>query len=268
MFKTVFIYIFTLCSFTLSPSLALAQSNDAQNQWQNGTQNRTQNGAPNRTKSDTPSPHPDIIVELFTSQGCSSCPSANKFTAKLARDPEKLILTYGVTYWDYLGWKDTFGQAKFTERQRAYGRALHIGNVYTPQIVLNGAAHSPRYSRNDVETMPLDMKRPKIDLVNTQNGLRVQVPDGMTADPIEIALVAYVPGEHSVDVSKGENRGRTLRLANVVKDVTIFQPSKGLDVETNIRPQNGLAYASLVHDVKSGKIITAARYSNRKGLKP
>ncbi len=203
---------------------------------------------------------PDIIVELFTSQGCSSCPPANKFAAKLSQDPEKLVLTYGVTYWDYLGWKDTFGQAKFTDRQRAYGRALHIGNVYTPQIVLNGSAHSPRYSRNDVETMTLRKARPTAHLTNGSEGLEVTLPQDVSPADVQVALITYIPGEQTVDVSKGENQGRTLRVANVVKDVKTLPPQAGHEFETQIRPETGLAYASLVHDIKTGKIITAARY--------
>jgi len=91
---------------------------------------------------------PSTVVELFTSQGCSSCPPANEFVGRLSEDENILVLTYGVTYWDYLGWKDTFGDPAFTQRQREYGQAFGIGNVYTPQIVLNGSAHSPQ-SRTD-----------------------------------------------------------------------------------------------------------------------
>jgi len=77
---------------------------------------------------------PSTVVELFTSQGCSSCPPANEFVGNLSDDKDVLVLTYGVTYWDYLGWKDTFGDPAFTQRQREYGQAFGIGNVYTPQI--------------------------------------------------------------------------------------------------------------------------------------
>ena len=74
---------------------------------------------------------PRSVVELFTSQGCSSCPPANEFVASLSEDEDKLVLSYGVTYWDYLGWKDTFGDPKFTQRQRSYGKALGATNIYT-----------------------------------------------------------------------------------------------------------------------------------------
>ena len=76
---------------------------------------------------------PISVVELFTSQGCSSCPPANNFVAKLAEDNEKLVLSYGVTYWDYLGWKDTFGDPEFTKRQRDYGKACLLYTSPSPR---------------------------------------------------------------------------------------------------------------------------------------
>jgi len=94
--------------------------------------------------------NPTHVVELFTSQGCSSCPPANRFVTKISEDPNKLVLSYGVTYWDYLGWTDTFGDPEFTQRQRDYRDAFGASNIYTPQIVLGGSAHSPRYSKRDV----------------------------------------------------------------------------------------------------------------------
>jgi len=98
---------------------------------------------------------PTHVVELFTSQGCSSCPPANRFVTKLADDPSMLVLTYGVTYWDYLGWTDTFGDPEFTKRQREYRDAFGAPNIYTPQIVLGGVDHSSRYSKKDVAAATL-----------------------------------------------------------------------------------------------------------------
>ena len=196
---------------------------------------------------------PSTVVELFTSQGCSSCPPANAFVGTLSEDADKLVLTYGVTYWDYLGWKDTFGDVRFTERQKAYGKAFGIGNVYTPQIVLNGSAHSPRYQRSDIDTMPL----------SADGGLDVNVTDGQVVitglenSPSHgsVVLVSFIPGWQSVDVSKGENHGRTLRLANVVTDV---QPIT--DGQANITATDSTAYAVLVHDGDTKQILDAAVY--------
>ncbi|WP_371397195.1 DUF1223 domain-containing protein [Fretibacter rubidus] len=196
---------------------------------------------------------PSTVVELFTSQGCSSCPPANAFVGALTEDTDKLVLSYGVTYWDYLGWKDTFGDVRFTERQKAYGKAFGIGNVYTPQIVLNGSAHSPRYQRRDIDTMPL----------NAKGGLDIDVTDGQVVitgladvdSTRPIVLVSFTPGWQSVDVSKGENNGRTLRLANVVTDVQPITTD-----QTAIRASDDTAYAVLVHDAETKKILNAAVY--------
>ena len=202
------------------------------------------------------STQPVSVVELFTSQGCSSCPPANKFAAKLAEDDDKLVLSYGVTYWDYLGWKDTFGDPEFTQRQRNYGKALGVANVYTPQLVLNGSAHSPRYSRKDVETMPLPTAKADASVTKGDSGL--VVISGADSEA-KLVIVSFLPGEQSVPVKRGENGGRTLKIANVVTDVTPVYWN-GEKVETKIKPEPGQAYAALFHDFKTAKIVTAAVY--------
>lgn len=192
---------------------------------------------------------PSTVVELFTSQGCSSCPPANEFVGELSENDDLLVLTYGVTYWDYLGWKDSFGDVAFTDRQREYGQAFGIGNVYTPQIILNGSAHSPRYSQTDVLSMPLNTKVSELSL-SAKNGKLVL---DSTANAV---IVSFKPGWHDVDVQAGENRGRTLRLANVVSQVTPVTKGEALDLEIS----EGYAYAALVHDTETLKVIGASVY--------
>ena len=119
-------------------------------------------------EADASAIQPTHVVELFTSQGCSSCPPANEFVTKLSTDPSTLVLSYGVTYWDYLGWEDTFGDPEFTRRQRDYRDAFDASNIYTPQIVLGGSAHSPRYSKKDVAGMP--PPETGVDLSLTRSG--------------------------------------------------------------------------------------------------
>lgn len=199
---------------------------------------------------------PETVIELFTSQGCSSCPPANKFAGKLAKDEDKLVLSYGVTYWDYLGWKDTFGDPEFTQRQRDYGKALGVANVYTPQLVLNGSAHSPRYSRKDVESMPLAVGKPEASVTRTDEGLVVTADANAEA---KLVIVSFTPGEQSVPVKRGENGGRTLKVSNVVTDVTPIYWN-GAAAQTKIIPEDGQAYAALFHDFKTAKIVTAAVY--------
>ena len=199
---------------------------------------------------------PTSVIELFTSQGCSSCPPANEFAAKLAKDDDKLVLTYGVTYWDYLGWKDTFGDPEFTARQRDYGKALGTPNIYTPQLVLNGSAHSPRYTRKDVETMSLP-ESSKAEILVSDG--QIVVRSDADVDN-RLVIVSYTPGPQSVKVKRGENGGRMLKLANVVTDV---MPTdwNGESLNTGIKASADQAYAALFHDPKSAKITTAAVYT-------
>ena len=206
------------------------------------------------------SAQPDRVVELFTSQGCSSCPPANDIITDVSNDPDTLALSYGVTYWDYLGWKDTFADPKFTKRQKTYGRVFDMGNLYTPQIVLNGASHGSRYSPRDIRTMDLPATDAEIKLVKRESGLEARANSDETYAAI---LVEYVHGPQTVPVKAGENRGRTLKISNVVTDVTDLglwdtATSENLSLVDDLAP--GKAYALLLHDAESGKIVSAATY--------
>ena len=200
---------------------------------------------------------PTAVIELFTSQGCSSCPPANEFAAKLAQDADKLVLTYGVTYWDYLGWKDTFGDPEFTARQRGYGKALGIPNIYTPQLVLNGTEHNSRYTRKDVEKMSMPESSSEAKIMVSDGQLIVEANADIDD---KLIIVSYTPGLQVVDVRRGENGGRKLKLANVVTDV-ISADWKGESLKTGIKASEGQAYAALFHDPKSAQITTAAVYT-------
>lgn len=208
------------------------------------------------TSSVTKSMQPDFVLELFTSQGCSSCPPANKFASTLAQSRQDvLVLSYGVTYWDYLGWEDTFGDPAFTQRQRDYGKALGARNVYTPQMVLNGSAHSPRYSSSDVISMPLAKTRPDASLSLTDDGkLRVQadIPANY-----KLSLIRYTPGLQEVAVKRGENSGRTLKIENVVEEVQSPDwNGQSIVLDSSLTPDQ--SYAVLFHEPDSAKVVTAA----------
>ena len=100
-------------------------------------------------RAQAPDLQPRAVVELFTSQGCSSCPPADALFVDLAKQPDIITLTLPVTYWDYLGWKDTLGKDSFAKRQKYYAKARGDGQVYTPQAVINGAAHVVNYKTED-----------------------------------------------------------------------------------------------------------------------
>ena len=193
---------------------------------------------------------PAQVVELFTSQGCSSCPPANGFVVGLSEnDPEALALSYGVTYWDYLGWKDTFGDPAFTDRQRQY-RASLPSSMYTPQIVINGTEDAPRFKRSDVKRHTLAMP---VSLTETSEGLTVS---GNLPDGAKLAIVHYTPGTQTVAVKRGENHGRTLTLANVVTGIGYADwNGQALTLDA---PDEALAV--LVHDGRTGAVVGAATF--------
>src|SRR3954467_13863223 len=95
---------------------------------------------------------PRAVIELFTSQGCSSCPAADKLAGELARDPSLVVMSLPVDYWDYLGWKDTLALPGHTNRQRAYSRSRGDREVYTPQVVVNGTIHTLGSDKDAIET--------------------------------------------------------------------------------------------------------------------
>ncbi len=208
------------------------------------------------------SAQPERVVELFTSQGCSSCPPANDVITQVSDDGSTLALSYGVTYWDYLGWKDTFADPAFTLRQKKYGRLFEISHLYTPQIVLNGASHGSRYSERDIHSMDLPDARPVLTLSRHDDTLIADIDE--TSDSFVPVVVEYVPGPQTVPVERGENGGRALTISNVVTDVQTLDiwDSEAMSqflVRSDLAP--GKAYALLLHDRETGKIRSAATFT-------
>lgn len=193
---------------------------------------------------------PTTVVELFTSQGCSSCPKANAFVVSLDdEEPDVLALSYGVTYWDYLGWTDTFGDPAFTVRQRQYDAALDSG-VYTPMLVVGGQAHAPRFEKTDLAEMTVPAT---LTLERHSGELCI---DGKMPKGAKLALVDYRPGTQTVAVKRGENQGRALTLANVVTGVTTRDWTG--QMICGLHPKSALAV--LAHDATTAAIIGAARF--------
>src|ERR1700680_330971 len=129
---------------------------------------------------------PRAVVELFTSQGCSSCPAADKIMGELAKDPSIVALSMPIDYWDYLGWKDTLADARFSARQKAYSRMRGDREVYTPQVVVNGSAHVIGSDRAGIESAISNTK--KADGV-------MSVPVSMTLSGKQINISVAASGE-------------------------------------------------------------------------
>lgn len=163
---------------------------------------------------------PTRVIELFTSQGCSSCPPADEIVTGLASDPDVLALTLPVDYWDYLGWKDTLASPGNSERQRAYAARRGDRSVYTPQIVVNGEQHVVG-SNSKALADALERADPltaDVTLRYTPDALEVSVagllPKGARMASVSILQVS--PREE-ITVERGENSGRTITYANVVR---------------------------------------------------
>ncbi len=163
-----------------------------------------------------------VVVELYTSQGCSSCPPADDIFAELTRRPGVLPLALHVDYWDYIGWKDIFAQPAFTDRQKSYARAAGSRTIYTPQIVVGGVDHI--VGAKAMQIVDLIEAHAALEdraiLRLTRSGdlieIRAEAREGLSA-PVIVQLVRYLP-EETVLIERGENAGRTITYANIVTD--------------------------------------------------
>lgn len=167
------------------------------------------------------------VVELFTSQGCNSCPPADEFFAELAADPELVTLSYHVDYWDYLGWRDTLSRKENTERQYAYMRAFNGRSVYTPQAVINGRIHVNGANRAAVTDELAGMEKAgrgmQVAVRVSRSGDGVMIDAGDAAkgagDTNAHVVVVYFDAPQTVAIGKGENDGRKLTYWNAVSDI-------------------------------------------------
>ena len=163
-----------------------------------------------------------VLVELFTSQGCSSCPPADALLTELVEQPNVIALSMHVDYWDYIGWKDPFASPLITERQRGYSRNFRKRYVYTPQMVIDGRLESVGSRRDEVEGL-IDRAgttpKPLTLRFEQDNGGAVVIPAGQApAEGATIWLAVY-DGSHETDIGSGENRGRRLRYSHVVREL-------------------------------------------------
>ena len=169
------------------------------------------------------SAEPRAVIELFTSQGCSSCPAADKLLGELSRDPSLVTMSLAVDYWDYLGWKDTLALHGHSNRQRAYAEARGDREVYTPQVVVNGVVHVLGSDKAAIEKAIAQTRRnPSVlalPVSMTVAGGKVTVNVPAAKDDYRTGEVWLCPisSKISVDISRGENHGRTLTYHNVVR---------------------------------------------------
>lgn len=204
-------------------------------------------------------PRPLTVVELFQSQGCSDCPPANANVMALSSRPDLLTLSFGVTYWDYLGWKDTFASPQYTARQWDYAHALHHSEVYTPQVVVNGRADIVGSDRGALEALIARQANASAPLVQiAQNSVTVGAGQ---PGAHQVWLVRFDPNIENVPVTRGENGGLTLPHKNVVKELVKLGDWNGRPSAYALPAtrQPGLRQAVLVQTGPGGAIVAAAR---------
>lgn len=166
---------------------------------------------------------PRAIIELFTSQGCSSCPPADRLMGDLARDPTLIVLSLPVDYWDYIGWKDTLALHGHTTRQRAYASASGVRQIYTPQAMINGVDDALGSDKGAIERTIAKTRRSAEPLslpvsVTVSGGdVLVSVPAAVDEQRSGVVWLCPVSSNVPVKIGRGENRGRTITYHNVVR---------------------------------------------------
>ena len=209
------------------------------------------------------------VVELFTSQGCSSCPPADAVLSEMRSRGDVLTLSFNVDYWDYLGWKDTFASPRFSERQRAYAKARGDGSVYTPQAVINGRTHAVGSRKKIIDKSIIAMDRLSplsvpVDFRIEDKMMLIDVgpaPDGKAGSAT--VWVAIIQKSGRVSIGRGENDGQTLTYYNIVRELTPVGMWTGekdtirLDQASMTWPKSD-ACAVLVQQGIGGPIIGAA----------
>ena len=205
--------------------------------------------------------HP-TVVELFQSQGCSSCPPAEANVGAVSDRPDVLALAFEVDYWDRLGWKDTFSRPAWTARQYAYARALGRDGVYTPQVVVNGRAEGDGLEPSGLAALISRGDRGSGGPSVGFSGKAVTVGRGAApAGGADVWLARYIPRTVEVAIPRGENAGHTLPYKHVVREMVLLGKWKGEAAAFSVPggSDSSLAEAAIVQASGAGPIIAAAK---------
>ncbi|MBR1141820.1 thioredoxin family protein [Bradyrhizobium sp. AUGA SZCCT0431] len=169
---------------------------------------------------------PRAVVELFTSQGCSSCPPADEIIGELAKDPNVIALSMPIEYWDYLGWKDTLADSRFSARQKAYSQMRGDRDVYTPQVIVNGSAKVVGSDRAGIDSAIQHTQKAagvmSVPVTMTLSGKHINVSVAASNAPTSSqgeVWICSVSKAVPISIGRGENRGRQVTYYNVVRNI-------------------------------------------------
>jgi hypothetical protein len=205
-----------------------------------------------------------VVVELYTSQGCSSCPTADAILHELADREDVIALALHVDYWDYIGWKDPFGDPAHAKRQRAYAAAGERHMIYTPEMVVQGQTDivgtKPGKLAAAIERHAADPA--EVALSVTRNGDKLDISAEMIADPegrMTVHMLRYTPRQ-TTEIKRGENAGRTIEYANIVENWQVLGQWDGrspLSLEAAVPgPKPAVV---IIQEENAGPILAAAR---------
>lgn len=214
---------------------------------------------------------PRAVVELFTSQGCNSCPPADELFGELAGRDDLVALAYHVDYWDYLGWKDAFASPENTHRQQAYAEVFG-GSVYTPQIVIDGSQHVVGSERANVETAVAAMLQQEalpvgVSISSTSTSLLIRIDESNPVPEGAHVVLVYFQPEQQVKIERGQNAGRVMDYRNIVTSYQTVGMWHGeamtIEIPKNEMKKKGGRCAVLLQQVddqgRPGDILGAAQ---------
>ncbi|WP_172294394.1 thioredoxin family protein [Pseudoruegeria sp. HB172150] len=205
-----------------------------------------------------------VVVELYTSQGCSSCPPADELLAELATRDDVIPLALHVDYWDYIGWKDLYGNPAFTKRQKGYAKAAGHRTIYTPQMIVGGLDHVVGYKPMKLaELIDMHEELPEpiaLSVEKAGGGLKVMAEALQDLNgPVVVQLVRYTP-EATVEIRKGENAGRTITYTNIVTSWDMIGGWNGAEpLELEIALEGDAPAVVILQELGHGGILAAAR---------
>jgi hypothetical protein len=208
-----------------------------------------------------------VLVELFTSQGCSSCPPADELAAELVNIPNTIVLSFNVDYWDYLGWRDTLAKPEYTQRQYDYAKSRGDGSVYTPQMIVNGDAHAVGSKKRDVQN-EIDISRTQVlsadlKLTVSEKSIAVEIPAMPLEGEAMLWLMAVEPRVKQ-KIERGENSGKDITYVNVVRNLVPAamwngEAFKGSWMRDAVMTKDTTQLVAVLQHNKVGKVIGLAR---------